>query len=84
LTAGNSQPVKTHSKTLNAHIVPFPEKTSNCDKPNLIDPLHRAGHPVHLGSEHDFLVTNICFGQSRYCSNMAALENFARIVGVKL
>lgn len=78
-TVCTSQPVRTQENTLNVAILSFPE---TCDKANLIARLTRAGHAVHVGSEHDFTVVNVRFGQSRYCPDLAALQNFARTVGV--
>jgi hypothetical protein len=83
LTAEHSQPAKTHTKTLNAAIVAFPGITNNCDKPNLIARLARAGHLVHEGSEHSFTVVHPRWGMSRYCADFGALQRFARTVGVQ-
>lgn len=83
LTAGHSQPANTHSKEFNAAIVAFPEITSNCDKPNLIARLARAGHLVHEGSEHSFTVVHPRWGLSRFCQDFAALQQFARTAGVQ-
>lgn len=78
-TSREGQPVKTLTQQTNA-IIPFPD---NCDKPNLIARLARAGHVVHECAEQSFTVVNPLWGMSRYCSDFAALQNFARIVGVK-
>lgn len=66
-----------------AEIIPFSSASSNCDKPNLIARLARAGHLVHEGSEHSFTVVHPRWGLSRFCQDFAALQQFARTVGAK-
>lgn len=39
-----------------------------------------AGHQVHDGSNHDFIVTR--WGMARHCPDVAALRIFARVLGV--
>ena len=43
--------------------------------------LELAGHVVHKGGEGDFIVSK--YGLTRYCSNFAELQTFARQLGVK-
>jgi hypothetical protein len=83
LTAGNSQPVKTYSKKLNPHIVPFPDTSGNCDKPNLIARFTHAGDLVHGCSEQGSTVIHPRWRMRRYCEDFAAVTAFARTVGVK-
>lgn len=73
---------ETNQKTDSA-IVALAEKIGNCDKPNLIARLARAGHVVHECSEQSFTVVNPRWGMSRYCENYAALIAFALQVGVR-
>ena len=80
LTADNSQPAKTHNENTCLRIVAF---TDNCNKPNLIARLARAGHLVHEGSEHSFTVVHPRWGMSRYCADFGALQRFARTVGAQ-
>jgi len=42
----------------------------------------RAGHVVHKGSNFDFTVVHRSWGMSRYCQDFAALQRFARQLGV--
>lgn len=83
LTAGHSQPAKTHTENTHGVIVALAQQIGNCDKPNLIARLARAGHLVHEGSEHSFTVVHPRWGMSNYCENFAALTAFARTVGVQ-
>ena len=48
---------------------------------NQIALLALAGHHVHKGGEGDFIVSK--YGLTRYCSNVAELQAFARQLGVK-
>lgn len=40
-----------------------------------------AGHSVHKGRERDYIVCK--WGMSRWCADFAALQEFARVLGVK-
>ena len=89
LTAGNSQPAKSHTK--HAHILGAPPARVNIvdlarerqekDAATLIARFILAGHEVHRGDHGDFLVSR--WGLSRWCENLAALRAFAVRVGVR-
>jgi hypothetical protein len=71
-----------YTNALNARIIPFPAKTSNCDKPNLVARLTRAGHIVYEGTDRSFVVVNARWGLSKHCPDLSALQTFACQVGV--
>ena len=50
---------------------------------NLIARFERAGHAVHRGQEQAFTVVHVRHGMSRYCTDFAELQAFAKLVGVK-
>ncbi|MDP2367560.1 hypothetical protein [Rhodoferax sp.] len=50
---------------------------------NLIAQFALAGHAVHKGRDLDFTVIYRKYGMSRYCQDFAALQAFAKMLGVK-
>lgn len=79
-TASNSHPAETHKDNTSSCIIAF---TDNCNKPNLIARIGRAGHLVHEGNEQSFTVVHPRWGLSRHCEDFAALLGFSRIAGVR-
>lgn len=80
---GRAVGIQDTNQRRSAEIIPFTGTSSNCDKPNLIARLARAGHLVHEGSEHSFTVVHPRWGLSRFCQDFAALQQFARTAGVQ-
>ena len=88
LTAGNSQPAKTHTKHTTileapptiVNVVDLATERQAKDAATLIARFAMAGHAVHRGDAGDFLVCR--YGLSRWCENLAALQAFAVRVGV--
>lgn len=78
--SGQGNGFQDTNKNADAAIIAPAEKISNTGEAYLIAKLALAGHLVRRGTERDFTVTRWCL--SRYCPDYAALENFARIVGV--
>ena len=50
---------------------------------NLIARFALAGHAVHKGPDLDYTVVHRKHGMSRYCQDFAALQAFAKVLGVK-
>lgn len=46
----------------------------------LVSRLALAGHAVHRGRERDYIVCK--WGMSRWCGDFAALQDFAKLLGV--
>lgn len=63
-----------------AHKTTHPEFTPE-KQTFLIAKLALAGHTVHRGQHHDFLVCK--YGMSRHCEDFAELQTFAKLLGVK-
>ena len=69
--------IATAKKTTHREFTPDQKQLAS-----LIARFSLAGHAVHKGQEHDYTVIRRKFGMSRYCPDFAALEAFARLVGV--
>ena len=79
LTAGNSQPVKTHTQSTNNLDFATGDKKSKAES-TLIARLALAGHSVHPLREAGYLVSK--WGYTFHAGDLGELQAFSRRLGV--